>query len=75
MKKSIPKRTAREDLRPEYDFTGGIRGKYVQRFQAGTKVVLLDPEVSAAFPDSDSVNEALRALPAISRRARNRRTR
>ena len=75
MKKSTPKRTLREDLRPEYDFTGGVRGKYAQSFQQGTNLVLLDPEISATFPDSDSVNEALRALLAISRRARNTRER
>jgi hypothetical protein len=56
-------------MRPEYDFSGGVRGKYVDRYQEGTNVVLLDPEVAAAFPDSESVNEALRGLLTIATRA------
>ncbi len=54
-----------DDLRPEYDnavLKNGIRGKYVQRYKAGTNIIVLDPDVSAAFPDSQAVNEALRML-------------
>jgi hypothetical protein len=47
-------------LRPEYDFSRGIRGKYVQRVAAGTNVVVLAPDVAAAFGSSKAVNEALR---------------
>ena len=57
----------------EYDFSGGVRGKYVERYQRGTNVVLLDPELSEAFPDSRSVNDALRALVAIASRAEPRK--
>ncbi len=60
-----------DDLRPEYDFSqmpGGIRGKYVERYQTGTNVILLDPDVAQAFPTSDSVNEALRLLMQIAKR-------
>jgi hypothetical protein len=60
-----------DNLRPEYDFSkmkGGVRGKYVERYQAGTNVVLLDPDVAHAFPTSDSVNEALRLLMQIAQR-------
>jgi hypothetical protein len=46
----------------EYDFTGGVRGKYVDRFASGAKVVILDPDVARVFTDSQSVNEALRAI-------------
>ena len=60
-------------MRPEYDFSGGVRGKYVDRYRTGTNVVLLDPEVAAAFPDSTSVNEALRALLAIAKRTEQRK--
>ena len=60
-------------MRPEYDFSGGIRGKYVERYRRGTNVVLLDPEVAAAFPDSTAVNDALRALLAIAKRTEQRR--
>ena len=54
-----------DDLRPEYDaavLKNGIRGKYVQRYKAGTNIIVHDPDVSAAFPDSQAVNEALRML-------------
>ncbi len=54
-----------DDLRPEYDFSqmkGRVRGKYVERYREGTNLVLLDPDVAAAFPDAKAVNEALRLL-------------
>ena len=53
-----------DDLRPEYDFSQmkGVRGKYVSRYREGTNLVLLDPDVAAAFPDAKAVNEALRLL-------------
>ena len=60
-----------DELRSEYDFRkmkGGVRGKYVERYQAGTNVVLLDPDVAQAFPTSEVVNEALRMLMQISQR-------
>jgi hypothetical protein len=60
-------------MRPEYDFSGGVRGKYVDRYRAGTNVVLLDPELVEAFPDSKSVNDALRALVAIAVRKEPRK--
>ena len=47
---------------PEYDFSGAVRGKYYERFRQGSNVVVLDPDVSKAFPDAASVNEALRTL-------------
>ena len=53
------------DLLPEYDFTGGQRGKYAKEYAAGSNVVVLSPDLAKAFPDSDSVNEALRALVRI----------
>jgi hypothetical protein len=55
----------KDDLRAEYDFSqlkGGVRGKYVERYRAGTNLVLLEPDVAAAFPDAKTVNEALRLL-------------
>jgi hypothetical protein len=48
----------------EYDLTGGVRGKYVERYRQGTNVILLDPDVAEKFPTSESVNEALRRLAA-----------
>jgi hypothetical protein len=57
-----PRRQAEDTLRREYDFSGGVRGKHSARYAAETNVVVLDPDVAAAFPNSVSVNEALRAL-------------
>jgi hypothetical protein len=61
MKKPSLKLRSRE-MRAEYDFSGGVRGKHGDRYRQGTNVVLLDPELAEAFPDSKSVNDALRAL-------------
>jgi hypothetical protein len=60
-----------DDLLPNYDFanmTGGVKGKYADRYRSGTNVVLLDPDVSDAFPTAESVNEALRMLMTIAQR-------
>ena len=59
-----------DDLRPEYDFSrmeGGVRGKYVQRFNAGTNLVKIDPDVAEVFGDDNAVNEALRQLIKVAR--------
>ena len=52
----------KDTMRPEYDMSGGIRGKYANRFKGDVVMVTLAPDVAAAFPDGDSVNEALRVL-------------
>ena len=65
MKKKTEKRERRDGLRREYDLSklkGGIRGKYIARYRAGTNLVLLSPDVAAYFPDEQSVNTALRTL-------------
>lgn len=51
-----------DEMRPEYDFSRGIRGKHYQAYRAGTNVVFLEPDLVEAFPDSASVNQALRLL-------------
>jgi hypothetical protein len=51
-----------DEMRPEYDFRGGVRGKYAQRFREGTNVIVLDPDVAAEFKDSAAVNDALRQV-------------
>jgi hypothetical protein len=56
------------DMLEEYDFTGGVRGKYAKRYAEGTNVVVIDPDVAEYFPDHESVNEALRDLAAIIKR-------
>ncbi|MCK5200494.1 MAG: hypothetical protein KAR21_19195 [Spirochaetales bacterium] len=51
-----------DEMRPEYDFSDGIRGKHYQSSKDGTNVVLLDPDIAKVFKDSDAVNHALRML-------------
>jgi hypothetical protein len=48
------------EMRPEYDFSGAVRGKYHKRYLEGTNVVVLEPDVARRFKNSESVNEALR---------------
>lgn len=55
------------DMLPEYDFSQGVRGKYAKRYREGCNVVVLEPDVAKAFPDSKSVNRALRHLAEIIR--------
>jgi hypothetical protein len=54
-----------DEILPEYDLTGGVRGKYAARYAEGTNLVRLDPDVAKVFPDSAAVNNALRALVKI----------
>jgi len=58
----MTKKERKNELRKEYDFSKGVRGKYADRFAEGTKLVLLDPDVAQAFPTAQSVNAALRTL-------------
>ena len=51
-----------DEMRSEYDFSQGVRGKHYQAYRAGTNVVFLEPDLAAVFPDSASVNQALRLL-------------
>jgi hypothetical protein len=60
-----------DDMLEEYDFTNGIRGKYVNRFKEGSNIVVLSPDVAEVFTDSESVNEALRTLIKISRESKH----
>ena len=69
MKKEVSE--LEDELRPEYDFSkmaGGVRGKYVERYRAGTNWVLLDADIAQAFPTDAAVNEALRLLLNIAQR-------
>jgi len=65
-----------EDDIPEMELSGGVRGKYYERYMQGTNVVLLEPDIARVFRDSAVVNQALReylsehgAPPAVSKRA------
>jgi hypothetical protein len=60
------------EMQDEYDFSRGVRGKYAERYAEGSNVVVLSPDVAKDFPDSDAVNDALRALAAIVRRSARR---
>jgi len=51
---------SKDELRAEYDFSKGVRGKYYQRYRQGTNLVLLEPDLAKVFRDSDAVNIALR---------------
>ena len=58
------------EMLDEYDFTGGVRGKYVERLANRKNVIVLEPDVAEVFTDSESVNQALRALlPIIQKQA------
>jgi len=65
------KKTDEEDeMLDEYDFTGGVRGKYVERVANRKNVIVLEPDVAEVFTDSESVNQALRGLlPVIQKQA------
>lgn len=72
-KRAAVKRVAGDEILPEYDFTNASRNKYASRYAAGSTVVVLEPDVAAAFPTSAEANEALRALAGIIERRRTRR--
>jgi len=58
--KKANKQQSGDEMRPEYDLRGGVRGKYYERYRQGTNVVLLEPDVAKIFHDSETVNLALR---------------
>ncbi len=68
---NMNKKTNEEDeMLDEYDFTGGVRGKYVNRIANRNKTIILEPDVAEVFTDSESVNQALRGLlPIIQKQA------
>jgi hypothetical protein len=55
------RRRSTNDMRAEYDFTGGVRGKYARAFARGSNVIVLEPDLAAEFPSANAVNRALRA--------------
>jgi hypothetical protein len=67
--KKTSKGKPREAMRPEYDFSGGVRGKYAKRYAEGTNVIFLAPDVAKYFKSSESVNQALRSLIEIAGKA------
>lgn len=71
MRKSNTAPEASDDLEmlEEYDFRGGRRGVYAERYAQGTNLVALAPDLMEVFPDSEAVNEALRTLVKAARRS------
>jgi len=65
--------TERDTMRPEYDFSAAVRGATAARYAEGTNIVVVERDVLDVFPDSASVNEALRALAPVIRRRRHLR--
>ena len=55
------RRISNDEILPEYDFSNAAPNKYAERYAEGTNLVLLEPDLAARFPDSESVNHALRA--------------
>jgi hypothetical protein len=72
-KRPATDRTAIDEILPEYDFSKSRRNKYASRDAPGSVVVVLDPDVAAAFGSSKEANDALRALAEIIKKRRPRR--
>ena len=68
-----PKIECDDEMLPEYDFTGAVRGKYYERYRQGTNVILLDPDVAEVFRDAAAVNDALRLLVSVAESKVSRR--
>lgn len=62
-----------DEILPEYDFSHARPNKYASRYSPGSLVVVLEPDVAAAFPSAGAANEALRALAGIIQKHRTRR--
>jgi len=66
--KKMTSKAADPQMRDEYDFSRGVRGKYARRFAQGANVVVLEADVARVFPNAEAVNESLRALAEIIKR-------
>ena len=67
------KHAGADEILPEYDFSRAARNKYASQYAAGSAVIVLEPDVAAAFPSPAEANEALRALAGIIQKHRARR--
>ena len=72
-KDRVAKQVDADEILPEYDFSRASRNKYASRYAAGSAVIVLEPDVAAAFPNPADANEALRALAGIIQKHRSRR--
>jgi hypothetical protein len=62
-----PETTIDDEMRAEYDFSGGVRGKYYEAYKQATNIIVLEPDVAEVFRDSAAVNKALRLLAKIAK--------
>jgi len=74
MKKQTSRKLARQEdtMRPEYDFSKGVRGKHAARYAKGTNVVVLEADVAREFRTTEQVNETLRAVSKLLQQYRKR---
>ena len=63
---------AKDTMRPEYDFSKGVREKHAAKYAAGTNVVVLEPDVAREFRTTEQVNETLRAVSKMLQQHRKR---
>ena len=63
---------AKDTMRPEYDFSKGVRGKHAAKYAEGTNVVVLEPDVAREFRTTEQVNETLRAVSKMLQQHRKR---
>ena len=63
---------AKNTMRPEYDFSKGVRGKHAAKYAEGTNVVVLEPDVAREFRTTEQVNETLRAVSKLLQQHRKR---
>jgi hypothetical protein len=61
----MKKESSHEKMLPEYDFSKGVRGKYAKQYHQKVNVAVLAPDVAEYFPNSESVNQALRSVVAV----------
>ena len=73
-RKVASRRSGKDGLRPEYDFSRARPNKYAARYAKGSIVVTLDPDVAAVFPGASEANDALRVLARVMRRHHVRRS-
>ncbi len=62
------RKSDRDTMRPEYDFSSAVRGVTAARYAQGANIAVIDPDVLDVFPDSATVNRTLRALAPVLRR-------
>jgi len=57
-----------KEMLKEYDFSKGVRGKYAKRYHISSNIIVLEPDVAQYFPNSESVNQALRTISLLSKK-------